>query len=62
MITTRGLLASSTALLFASIAVPASAQEAETAAAADAPDDSGDIVVTAQFRGQRLQDPPSTKR
>jgi iron complex outermembrane receptor protein len=58
MITTRGLLASSTALLFASIAVPASAQEAETAAAADAPDDSGDIVVTAQFRGQRLQDTP----
>jgi iron complex outermembrane receptor protein len=58
MITTRGLLASSTALLLASIAVPASAQEAETAAAADAPDDSGDIVVTAQFRGQRLQDTP----
>jgi iron complex outermembrane receptor protein len=56
----RTLLAGTTALLTAATATPLLAQEntVDADAAAAAKDDSGDIVVTAQFRGQRVQDTP----
>lgn len=60
MIRTRAKLVSTAATIVALAASPLSAQEATDAAvsAQTAEDDIGDIVVTAQFRGQRLQDTP----
>jgi iron complex outermembrane receptor protein len=56
----KALLAGTTALLTVTTAAPLLAQEnaAGADAAAAAKDNSGDIVVTAQFRGQRVQDTP----
>jgi iron complex outermembrane receptor protein len=62
MIRMKTLLAGTTAVLTAVTAAPLLAQEASPRAdGAEAKHDSGeiaDIVVTAQFRGQRLQDTP----
>lgn len=56
----RQLLLSSSSVLFALVAMPALAQESSSAgpAAAEAPNDFSDIVVTARRIEERLQDVP----